>query len=451
MPFPAPPPASPLAARDVRRARWAATLAFLTNGALFGALIPHYPEAKAAFGLGPSEFGLLVVCLMLGAALTGSAPAPILRRAGSRRVVLAGTLVLAALVLLAGLSLDAAASARAAGDIPWPGLVWVFAGLLFVCGIGDAIVDTAQNAQGLRVQQRLGRPALTSMHAGWSLGAAGGAGLGALAVGLALPAAVHLGVNGLLCAVAVLAVHRRFLPDAPPPSPDDGPSPSPAEAPSPRDESTVPAGQESGTAAARPERENRHSSQSRAGRASAVLALAPIVLIAMAGFGVEEFGNAWTSLFLQSERGLDAAVAGLGASALLAAQFAGRLAGDRVLAAWGRRRTLTVSLAAVVLGLCAVLLSPALPVILAGLVLCGLGCAVVVPTAYALGDEVPGLPAQTGLAIVSWLMRLAGIALSPLVGLLAAGMPLPVALLVFPVLAAAGLLCTVALRARTRA
>ena len=31
-----------------RRARWAVTAAFATNGALLGALIPHYPEAKAA-------------------------------------------------------------------------------------------------------------------------------------------------------------------------------------------------------------------------------------------------------------------------------------------------------------------------------------------------------------------------------------------------------------------
>ncbi|REI24557.1 MFS transporter, partial [Staphylococcus felis] len=27
-----------------RRARWAVTAAFATNGALLGALIPHYPE-----------------------------------------------------------------------------------------------------------------------------------------------------------------------------------------------------------------------------------------------------------------------------------------------------------------------------------------------------------------------------------------------------------------------
>ena len=57
----------------------------------------------------------------------------------------------------------------------------------------------------------------------------------------------------------------------------------------------------------------------------------------------------------------------------------------------------------------------------------------------------PGLPAQTGLAIVSWLMRVAGIGLSPLVGLLATSMPLTPALLVFPVLAALGVLCSLVL------
>lgn len=436
------PSAASAAAAELRRARWAATFAFLTNGALFGALIPHYPEAKSAFGLGAGEFGLLVIALTLGAALTGSMPAPILRRVGSRRVVLYGTLLLAVLVTGAGLAVDAAAAAREDGALPWGGFVWVFAGLLFVCGIGDAIVDTAQNAQGIRVQTVLRRPVLTSMHAGWSIGAAAGAGLGALSVGAGLPMSVHLGLNGLACAVILLLVHRRFLPDAPS-RPDDGPAPS---------TETVASDSASPQAAEAADRVGPSTASDAATdsaqtptRTGAYLALVPIVVIAMAGFSVEEFGNAWTSLFLQTERGLDAAVAGLGASTLLLAQFLGRLTGDRVLAALGRRTTLTVGLSCVVLGLLLVLFTAALPVVLSGLALCGLGCAVVVPTAYALGDEVPGLPAQTGLAIVSWLMRVAGIGLSPLVGLLATTMPLTPALLVFPVLAALGVLCSLVL------
>ena len=138
------PVASPRpASHDVGRARWAATLAFATNGALLGALVPHYPQAKAAFGLDAGAFGLLVIALALGAAATGSLAAPVLRRAGSRRVVLVGTAGLAVLMAAAGVVLDVADAAPGA---PWAGAVGVFGGLLLVAGAGDAIVDTAQNA-----------------------------------------------------------------------------------------------------------------------------------------------------------------------------------------------------------------------------------------------------------------------------------------------------------------
>ncbi|MCK6090171.1 MFS transporter [Micrococcus endophyticus] len=408
-------PSSPAARRDVVRARWAATLAFLTNGAMLGALIPHYPQAKDAFGLDADAFGLLVVSLAGGAAAAGSLPAPVLRRWGSRRVVLAGSVAIAAVVTAAGLVVDAAAGAGGTGSAPWAGAVWLFAALLCAAGVGDAIVDTAQNAQGLTVQTRLARPVLTSMHAGWSLGAGLGAALGALAVGAGLPAGLHLGLNGVACVAVLAAAGRRFLPDDGRPVPDDV---APGDAA---------AGSTEGAAAG-------------PARSAAWLALVPVVVIAMAGFGVEEFGTAWTALFLQSERGLDPAAAGLGAGTLLLAQFAGRLVGDRVLHALGRRRALAGSLTVVVAGLALVLTAPAAPAVFAGLALAGLGCAVVVPTAYALGDEVPGLPPRTGLAVVSWLMRVAGIGLSPLVGLLATGMPLAAALAVFPALAALGLL-----------
>ncbi|QGY83319.1 MFS transporter [Micrococcus luteus] len=421
--------AHPVARRDVVRARWAATLAFLTNGAMLGALIPHYPQAKAAFGLDADAFGLLVVALAAGAAATGSLPAPVLRRWGSRRVMLAGTVVMAVVVVAAGLVVDLSAPAQGR---PWAGAVWLFAALLGVAGILDAVVDTAQNAQGLTVQTRLARPVLTSMHAGWSLGAGLGAGLGALAVGAGMPAGLHLGLNGAVCVAVLVAAGRRFLPDDARPAPDaDAPevTAAPAPGPSPRLRRPGPPRDAPAPSPATP-------------RAAAWLALLPVTVVAMAGFGVEEFGNAWTALFLQSERGLDVAAAGLGASTLLLAQFVGRLVGDRVLHRLGRRRTLAGSLAVVVAALVLVLTAPAMPLVFVGLALAGLGCAVVVPTAYALGDEVPGLPPRTGLAVVSWLMRLAGIALSPLVGLLATGLPLPAALAVFPALAVLGLVGT---------
>ena len=419
-------PHLPAAADDAaraRRARWAVTAAFATNGALLGALIPHYPEAKAVFRLDPAAFGLLVIALAVGGTLAGPLPAPILRRFGARRVMLAGSVAIALLTTAAGLVLDVAGAGAGAGHgagtaAAWP--LWVFAGLVLASGVLDAVVDTAQNAQGLQVQTRLARPVLTTMHAGWSLGAAAGAGLGAAVITVGGPAALHLGLNGAVCVAVLLGVRRLFLAEAPADSAsargasEDSPAPSETSAP---------------PAPALPRR-------------AAVAALLPAVVIGMAGFGVEEFGNAWATLFLITERGLDPAAAVLGASTLLGAQFVGRLAGDRTLAALGRRGALTAGLGAVVVGL-GLALAPlpgpvAVPAAFAGLALAGLGCAVVVPVAYALGDEAPGLRPQTGLAVTSWCMRLAGVGLSPAVGALAGAVGLAPALTVFLGLAAVG-------------
>lgn len=412
-----------------RRARWAVTAAFATNGALLGALIPHYPEAKAAFGLDPAAFGLLVIALAVGGTLAGPLPAPILRRFGARRVMLAGSVAIALLTTAAGLVLDVAGAGAGAGHgagtaAAWP--LWVFAGLVLASGVLDAVVDTAQNAQGLQVQTRLARPVLTTMHAGWSLGAAAGAGLGAAVITVGGPAALHLGLNGAVCVAVLLGVRRLFLAEAP----TDSASARDAsdQSPAPSETSAPPAPATPG-APALPRR-------------AAVAALVPAVVIAMAGFGVEEFGNAWATLFLITERGLDPAAAVLGASTLLGAQFVGRLAGDRTLTALGRRGALTAGLGAVVVGL-GLALAPlpepvAVPAAFAGLALAGLGCAVVVPVAYALGDEAPGLRPQTGLAVTSWCMRLAGVGLSPAVGALAGAVGLAPALTVFLGLAAVG-------------
>ncbi|MEY8814851.1 MFS transporter [Micrococcus luteus] len=411
-----------------RRARWAVTAAFATNGALLGALIPHYPEAKAVFGLDPAAFGLLVIALAVGGTLAGPLPAPILRRFGARRVMLAGSVAIALFTTAAGLVLDVAGAGAGAGHgagtaAAWP--LWVFVGLVLASGVLDAVVDTAQNAQGLQVQTRLARPVLTTMHAGWSLGAAAGAGLGAAVITVGGPAALHLGLNGAVCVAVLLGVRRLFLAEAP----------DSASARGAGDQSSAPSETSAPPAPATP------AAQALPRRA-AVAVLVPAVVIAMAGFGVEVFGNAWATLFLITERGLDPAAAVLGASTLLGAQFVGRLAGDRTLAALGRRGALTAGLGAVVVGL-GLALAPlpgpvAVPAAFAGLALAGLGCAVVVPVAYALGDEAPGLRPQTGLAVTSWCMRLAGVGLSPAVGALAGAVGLAPALTVFLGLAAVG-------------
>ena len=61
---------------------------------------------------------------------------------------------------------------------PDPGLLVVAA---VASGAANGALDVVMNAQGVTVERRLGRPILSSLHAGFSFGGLAGAGLGALA------------------------------------------------------------------------------------------------------------------------------------------------------------------------------------------------------------------------------------------------------------------------------
>ena len=122
-----------------RRARVAVAVLFFTNGALFANLLPRYPQIKADLAIGNATYGLAVAAFPTGAIVAGLAAGVLVRRLGSARTAVAGTLLTGAGVLAAGVAESVA----------------VFAAALFLAGAMDAITDVAQNAHGLRVQRRM--------------------------------------------------------------------------------------------------------------------------------------------------------------------------------------------------------------------------------------------------------------------------------------------------------
>lgn len=165
------------AGRATRRARVAVSALFLTNGALFANILPRYPEIKAALGLDNLGYGLALAAFPAGAIAAGLLAATLIRRFGSARIAVIGTVLTSLGLLSAALSPTGA----------------LFAIALFVGGASDAITDVAQNAHGLRVQRRYGRSIINSFHAIWSIGAVLGGVMAAGAIALQLPLAVHLG------------------------------------------------------------------------------------------------------------------------------------------------------------------------------------------------------------------------------------------------------------------
>ena len=368
---------------------------FLTNGAIFANLVPHYPAIKADLHLDNATYGAVVAAFSAGALVAGLAAGALIRRYRSARVAVGTTVGLAALVVVAAVTRNAAILATA----------------LFLAGACDAITDVAQNAHGLRVQRALGRSVINSFHAVWAVGAILGALTGTAMIAVGVPRGVHLGAVALSAMAVVLVARRHLLPGS--------------------DHDDHPAAHLTGTARPGP---------------GVVLTLSALVLIAIAGAAVEDAGSSWATLYLRDAGHAPPAVAVFGYTALVGALFVGRLFGDRLVERFGERRVVRVGGLVAAVGMGAALAFPSIPATIAGFGAAGLGVATMIPAAMHGADQLPGLRPGTGLTAVTWLMRLGFLGAPLLVGAVADAAGLRAGLLIVPVAGVVGVLLAGALQ-----
>lgn len=391
--------------RAARRARIAVGALFLTNGALFANILPRYPEIKSQLGLDNVGYGLAIAAYPAGAIAAGLLAAVLIRRFGSARIAVFGTV---------GVGLGLLAAALAPTGI-------LFAVALLLGGAFDAITDVAQNAHGLRVQRRYGRSIINSFHAIWSIGAVLGGGMAAAAIALRVPIAVHLGISTAVFAAVALTALVFCLPG--------------------RDEEA------DAEATADPAEIDRAVRRGLGPRV--VFAMIALTLIAMAGAIAEDAGNSWATLYLGESLGAAAAVAPLGFIALVGAQFVGRLLGDGMTDRFGQRAVARVGGLIAAVGMTLALLFPSVPGTIAGFAAVGFGIATLIPAAMHAADELPGLRAGVGLTIVSWLLRLGFLLSPPFVGFIAEHESLRAGLVVAPAAAFVAVLLAGVLDGRT--
>lgn len=379
----------------MRGAALATVLLFAANGAIFGAIVPRLPDLKDALGIGPAAFGLAMACFPAGGLIGGLLAPVVMRRRSDGAVAVAGMVLASVVAAVVGLSPTALA----------------FGALLLLFGVCDAVTDVAMNAHGIRVQLRHGASLINRFHATWSLGAVLGAVVGSVAAGVGAPVVGQMIAVGLVCAAVSLAALPLRLPSGSEPSaePRAEPGAAPAHAP-------------------------RHLPGGRA----LVLLLALGVLSACAALA-EDFAQTWAALYLREVAAVSAGLAGAGFIAVQGAQLAGRLAGDRLVDAFGTSTVARTGGLCVVAGTGAALLASftldggvLLAVLLAGFALTGWGIATIIPGAMLAADAVPGLAPGVGLAVQNWTMRVGFLAAPPAVGVLVelAGMRWAVAPLV---------------------
>jgi MFS family permease len=376
---------------SVEKLRVAVAALFVLDGVVFGSWAARVPGVAAQVGATHSALGVALLCLSIGALACMRSTGRWSARFGSGPVAAAAGIAVCATAVLPGL----------AGSVP----ALCVALLLF--GAATGMVNVAANALGVEVEARTGRPLLSSLHAGFSIGGLAGALLGGAAAAV-LGVAAHLA----LVAAGGLALMASLLPVL-------------LAAPRARVRA-APTGDDAGR---------------RPRGATAALVVLGIVA------GCTAFGEGaltdWGALLLREERGATVTLGALGYAGFASAMACGRLAGSRLLLALGERRLLVGGGVLAAGGGLLAVFAPALEFALTGFVLVGLGLANVFPLAIARAGTIGG---ASGIALASTVGYTGLLGGPPAIGFLAEHLGLPLALSSLSLLAllAAGLSTTVA-------
>lgn len=343
---------------------------FVSNGAVFAALLPWYPIVLERLSLSAWEFGLVVASFAVGAIASSVLPSRLIARFRAVPVAVGGTVLLAAAVAFAAWSANGLA----------------LAACIFLVGFFDAIVDVAQNVIGIAIQEASGRSMLSSMHALWSLGGvlSGAASTAAASAGVDMR--VYLSVVGLTC-VALVGLGGLLVGDG-----TVAPKADPVhDAPFPGD---------------------------RPRWRLVLMAVLPLAVIAICGTTIEDIANNWSAIASVQISNVPAASAGIAFSTIIGSQCLARFTGDLLIQKRGSTWVARVGGILIALGGLAVITAQEPIQLLAGLAAIGYGSATLIPSALGAAAQIPGVSQAAGVTLVNWITRVGFLITSPLVGLI---------------------------------
>jgi MFS family permease len=275
---------------------------------------------------------------------------------------------------------------------------------LFVFGMAYGSWDVAMNIHGSYVDRSAGRDYMPRYHAMWSVGAALGAGLGALAALLGLGLTSHFLIAALIgCGGSIIVALRWFVDDR-------EPAVAHVEVVDESDGSTT---------MVKPRLLTRR--------------LVLLGVITLCACLLEGSAADWIALYLTDERAATASVAALGYGMWATAMALSRFSGTTLIDRLGRARAIRLAGAVVLTGVVVTLAAPGVYGSLVGVLLWGAGVALVFPAAMSAGGETPGRAAD-GIAAVSTIGYGGFLLGPPLIGLLGEHVGLGNALWILPVL-----------------
>jgi MFS family permease len=353
-------------------ARIATATVFFVLGFMVASWITHIPTIKHQLQLTSSELGIALLGIAIGSLLSISAVGILIARWGSRKVTavgsLLGTSVMALPVLMPSYNL----------------LIIAFLGM----GLANGTAVVAMNAQGVAVENRLGRIIMSSLHAMFSIGGLAGSLMAVALLTAGLSPTVHI-LTATAISLTLVLCARGFLLS-----------------------------------------ERTETVRADRGNFSLRINLVLLGLLTFVTLMTEGAIADWSALYFQQQLKLQREMAGLGYAGFSLAMAIGRLTGDRLVTSFGRATLLRTGGALAALGFVMILLEHWLLAIF-GFICVGLGISNVIPLLYSVAGNVKNVRAGVGIATVSATGHLGFLVGPPLVGFLADWIGLTQALGIF--------------------
>lgn len=323
-------------------------LTFFTVFGVTGAsLMVRLPEVRDILRVSVAELGLLLFAGAIGSMIGILLVGKFVATRGTKVGVILGMTLWVVGMLLVGVGIAI-------------GSPILYAIGNFVSGIGAGFGDMSINVDGSTIEQKLGKAAMPKMHAAFSIGALGGAGLGTIAINLNVP----VGIQVIVLAALSFAIPMFGLTHLPS---DNG----------------------------------IHTEEEKSDKSKKFKLTTVVFMLGLGIFGMtlgEGASNDWLAIGLVDGYKADPTTAGIGYAILVASMTIVRFFGGPLIDRFGKALTLRATGLIGILGLVLLVLKINIPLAWLGSLMWGVGVALAFPLFLSAAGEQPN-PARN-VAIV---------------------------------------------------
>jgi len=328
-------------------ARLAVKTIFFLNGFAHANYYSRLPRIQDLYGFDNGMIAVVLLASSLGAFFAMPFAGWMVVRNGSRSVGMFSVYMYCGLVPFIALCPELGTT------LAVPALFLVF----FLLGVSSGMLDVAMNAQAVVIEQRYGKPIMTSFHAFFSIGMM----LGALTASAFASMSLlwHLTIITIFDLIVITIARFYILHDKP-------------------------QKKEEGPAFRLPN--------------AAMIGIGMIAFCSMLGEGAMAD---WSTNYMENFAHASQSLSPIGLSAFAFAMTIGRVFGDAARLKFGDRKLLIVCGLISSVGLGLAVLYPDPIMVIAGFFIVGIGLATIVPIAYSVAGNTKEMPSSVALAMVT--------------------------------------------------